>query len=1166
MLQGKNFQKIKAFLKQKEGRLWLSGLPLSAVAFLFSRYSFPEKVVFLTSTKQRAESLSRALSFFSSRPVKLFPAPEAPPFASVYPEPEVSAERVAALYHLLEPGKVFVVASVEAVMQRTLPPEILRTHYEYLLAGEEINREALIKRFLLLGYEKTGLVQRPGEFAVRGGVIDIYGPYHEYPLRLDFFGDQIESIKLFDPLTQRSQEGVEEAVILPVREILFPEDPQELEERIISRAEALGLPREKLEGYLKALETSHLLDPEPLWLPLVYTKPATIFDYFREETLLILIEPEEIADQAAFWAEKIEYGWRRGRESKRLLVEAQESFLSQEELQKILEKAPFSLFIRSLPVFEQEGVIFEVKDHRAHLDQVRLRLKEALSLGISFLQERVEAGEHIIITTSQERSAEQLKGLLGRKLGEKEIPIKSPPLEDLDLQRQIEIYLGDLPQGFFWPELNLNIIPEHELFGGRRALVARRKKTARDTFLRFEDLKPGDYVVHREHGIGLYRGLVSLELGGLPGEFLLIEYQGGDKLYLPVDRLSLLHKYVGIEGKAPKLDRLGGRHFEARKQKVKKAIEEVAQELLTLYAARKVQKGYAFSPPGPLLRQLETSFPFEETPDQAAAIEETLADMQKPTPMDRLICGDVGYGKTEVALRAATLAIENGKQVAVLVPTTVLAEQHYQTFRVRLGPLGVRIGVLSRLKSPSAQKETVQKLAAGELDVVIGTHRLLSTDVSFKDLGLLIIDEEHRFGVRHKERLKQLKKNVDVLALSATPIPRTLQLSLLGIRDLSVITTPPEDRLPVKTFLARFEPEVIKEAIEREIDRGGQVFFVHNRIKGIYALADWLRRLVPRARIEVAHGRTPPQILEEIMVRFVRREIDVLVCTTIVESGLDIPSVNTIIINRADRLGLAEIYQLRGRVGRSNTQAYAYLLVPSLSALSEEAERRLKALMQFTELGSGFKLAMSDLQIRGAGNLLGTAQSGHIAAVGYDLYLEILQRTVEELQGRSVPEAIEPEVNIKVPAFFPETYVPDVEQRLHLYRQLALLQEVEEVWAFKEELIDRFGDLPPEAENLIKLSVVKIYLRELGVRKLDRRGQELIFFFAPELPLPERAIRRLSKKRRHVRLTKDRKLHIRLEGEILLDEVLEILADLVGEDYLSKPPTETISLVHQEAL
>ncbi len=1162
MLQGKNFQKIRDFLEQKRGRLGLSGLPLSAAAFLISRYPFPEKVVFLAPTKPQAEALLRSLSFFSSRPARLFSAPEAPPFASVYPEPEISAERISALYHLLEPGKVFVVTSIEAIMQRTLPPEILRTHYEYLLTGEEINREAFIKRLLLLGYEKTGLVQRPGEFAVRGGVIDVYSPYHEYPFRLDFFGDRIESIKLFDPLTQRSQEGVEEAVILPVREIIFPEETQGLEERIVSRAEALGLPREKLEGYLRALETSHLLDPEPLWLPLVYTKPATIFDYLGEETLLILIEPEEIADQAAFVAEKIEYGWRRGRESKRLLVEAQESFLSLEKCQRALEKAPFCLSVRGLPVFEQEGIIFEVKDHRLHLDQVRLRPKEALALGVSFLREKLEAGEHVIITTGQERSAEQLKDLLGRELGEKEIHIKSPPLEELNFRRQIEIYLGDLPQGFFWPELNLNLIPEHELFGGRRALVA-RKKTARDTFLRFEDLKPGDYVVHREHGIGLYRGLVSLELGGLPGEFLLIEYHGGDKLYLPVDRLSLLHKYVGIEGKAPKLDRLGGRHFEARKQRVKKAIEEVAQELLTLYAVRKVQKGYAFSPPGPLLRQLEASFPFEETPDQAVAIEETLADMQKPTPMDRLICGDVGYGKTEVALRAAMLAIENGKQVAVLVPTTVLAEQHYQTFRTRLGPLGVRIGVLSRLKSSSAQKETIKRLAAGELDVVIGTHRLLSADVSFKDLGLLIIDEEHRFGVRHKERLKQLKKNVDVLALSATPIPRTLQLSLLGIRDLSVITTPPEDRLPVKTFLARFEPEVIKEAIEREIDRGGQVFFVHNRIKGIYALADWLRRLVPRARIEVAHGRTPPQLLEEIMVRFVRREIDVLVCTTIVESGLDIPSVNTIIINRADRLGLAEIYQLRGRVGRSNTQAYAYLLVPSFSTLSEEAERRLKALMQFTELGSGFKLAMSDLQIRGAGNLLGTAQSGHIAAVGYDLYLEILQRTVEELQGRSVPEAIEPEVNLKVPAFFPETYVPDVEQRLHLYRQLALLQEIEEVWAFREELTDRFGTLPPEAENLIKLSVAKIYLRELGVRKLDRRGQELIFFFAPMTPVPEKAIRRLSKKRRHVRLTKDRKLYLRLEGEVLLDEVLEILANLVGEDHLLKTrPMETISIVH----
>ncbi len=1165
MLRGGLFQQLENFLREGRGLISISGLPISAVAFCFSRLSLPRKTIFLAADRQKAEKLAKAISFFSSSPVRLFQASESPPFASVYPDLEISASRVATLFQLLEPKELVVVASVEAVMQRTLPQEILRNSYEYVVVGEQINREALLKKLLSLGYEKTGLVQRPGEFAVRGGVIDIYGPYFKEPLRLDFFGDRIESIRLFDSETQRSKRRLEEAVILPVREIVWPEDTQEIEDQILSRAIDYGVSQEKVEFYLKSVENRRPLDQDPLWLPLIYRSTATFFDYITKKSLLVIFEPEEIHRQASVFSEKIELGWRRARDTKRILVEPQESFILAKELKELVDKQAFRIFLRSFPFTGQEGIIFEVKDHQFHLDQIRLRPKEVFDIALSFIRDKLEAGEHLIIILPNEKSAEQLKNLLTRRLSQDQVPIRIAPLQDIDFRVPIEIYIGQLPEGFSWPEFSLVVIPEHELFGKR--LSFHKKKSIRKRLFRFQDLKPGDYVVHREHGIGLYRGLVFLELSGVNGEFLLLEYRDGDKLYLPVDKLSLLHKYIGIKGKVPKLDRLGGKQFESRKQKVKKAVQEVAQELLTLYAARKVQKGYAFLPPGPLSTQLEAAFPYEETPDQAIAIKETLADMQKPRPMDRLICGDVGYGKTEVALRAAMLAVENSKQVAVLVPTTVLAEQHYQTFKMRLEPLGVKVGVLSRLKGRSAQKETIRRLSVGEIDVVIGTHRLLSADVSFKDLGLLIIDEEHRFGVRHKERLKQLKKNVDVLTLSATPIPRTLQMSLLGIRDLSVITTPPEDRLPVKTYLAKFEPEVIKEAIERELARGGQVFFVHNRIQGIYSLADWLKRLVPNARIEVAHGRTPPQLLEEIMVRFVRREVDVLVCTTIIESGLDIPSANTIIINRADRLGLAEIYQLRGRVGRSNTQAYAYLLVPSLSILSEEAEKRLKALMQFAELGSGFRLAMSDLQIRGAGNLLGTVQSGHIATVGYDLYLEILQRTVEELRGKIIKETFEPDVNLKVSAYFPSNYVPDVEQRLHLYRKLALAQDIEEVREFHEELLDRFGPLPKEAQNLIKLTAAKIYLQELGIRKVERRGKEVVFFLSNETTCSEASIKRLRKERKHVRLTGEKKLFIKLIDKDILNDLLIILS-LLREERLSFSTNSVrgFSIAEQEAV
>ncbi len=1138
MEKGK-FAQILAFSRQSSGLLKLGGVTEEALALLWARFLASSKGLVIFPKQHQAERFLEALKFFGAKGV-LFPEDEALPFGGVYRSVATASARIAALYWLSSAKTGILATSVKALWRRTIPPEVLRSAYEYLVVGEEIDRERLTARLVSLGYEKTGVVQKVGEFAVRGGVLDFFPPGEEFPVRLDLFGDLIETIKFFDPTTQRSLGRKEEVVVLPVQEVLLEYDPEGLEERLFKRFKRFELSPDKESAYLRALETRHFLEPEEFWLPLAYAKPASLFDYLSQEEIILLFEPEKIQEEAEIFEEKLLLSWRKAREGKRVLVEPYESFLTREEYERYWPRAERKLLVYGLSRAEEGILNFEVRDHHQHVSLLKAEPKRAIETGLAYLKEALERGERVLLVTPQEKAIERLKSLLKRELSLSQIPEHKAPFQDLSLSDPLSLWQGELGRGFSWAELNLFIITEHELFGLRKPLSG-RKRSLKDTFLRFEDLKPGDLVVHREHGIGRYRGLVSLELSGLEGEFLLIEYKDGDKLYLPVDKLNLLHKYVGLEGKEPPLDRLGGKSFEARKKKVEKAVAEVAQELLSLYAARKVSQGFAFTP-GPLLRQLEATFPYEETPEQAAAIEETLADMQKPVPMDRLICGDVGYGKTEVALRAAALAIENRKQVAVLVPTTVLAEQHYRTFNERLAPLGVRIAVLSRMKTSRQQREILKKLAQGELDIVIGTHRLLSADVKFKDLGLLIIDEEHRFGVRHKEKLKQLKKNVDVLALSATPIPRTLQLSLLGIRDLSVITTPPRERLPVKTYLARFDEQVIKEAIERELARGGQVFFVHNRIKGIYALADWLKRLVPQARVAVAHGRTPPQQLEDIMVRFVRREIDVLVCTTIIESGLDIPSANTIIINRADRMGLAEIYQLRGRVGRSNVQAYAYLLVPSFSSLSEEAEKRLKALLQFSELGSGFKLAMSDLQIRGAGNLLGTFQSGHVAAVGYDLYLEILKRTIDEMKGQEPSLEIEPDVNLKVPAYFPSGYVPDVEQRLHLYRKLALAKEVEEIADLRLEIEDRFGPLPQEAENLLALSHLKILLRQLGVRKVDRRLKEVTLFFEPQTTVPERIFRRIARSNGiNLRLLKGHQLRLQLSQDDILNALTGFL-------------------------
>jgi len=696
-----------------------------------------------------------------------------------------------------------------------------------------------------------------------------------------------------------------------------------------------------------------------------------------------------------------------------------------------------------------------------------------------------------------------------------------------------------LSAGFDLPEEKIHWLSENELFGEQR-LGARKKgqQPIGEAMVRFDELAIGDFIVHRDHGIGIYRGLVTLELNGLPNDFLLIEYKDADKLYVPVDQLAAVSKYKGINDREPSLDKLGGKAWQTTQQKVKKAVWQVAQDLLNLYARRQLAKGYAFSQPDELFHELEESFPFDETPGQLKAITEVLDDLTSERPMDRLVCGDVGYGKTEVAIRAAFKAVEDNRQVAVLVPTTVLAEQHSATFRERLRGFPLRIESLNRFRPPATQKKIISALAAGQIDIIIGTHRLLSKDVVFQKLGLLIIDEEHRFGVVHKEKLKKLRTQVDVLTLTATPIPRTLQLSLLGVRDLSVISSPPAHRRTVKTFIARHDDLVIKEAVTHELARGGQVFLVHNRVQSIHDIARKVSLLVPEAKVAVAHGQMASKPLEEIMIRFVRREVNVLVCTTIIESGLDIPNANTIIITRADRLGLAEIYQLRGRVGRASEQAYAYLLVPSLDGLSKDAQQRLRALMDYNDLGGGFKLAMSDLQIRGGGNILGESQSGTIAAVGYDLYLDLLQKTVLDLKRRAqqgeeviTEEEVEPEINLRLSAYIPAFYIGDTDQRYIAYRRLTSAENEEALADFRAELEDRYGPLPVETDNLLAVIDLKRYLRQYKIAKFEQGPKALVFTFHPKTPVtPERILGLIAKQPDTLRFTPDQKLLVPAEA------------------------------------
>jgi transcription-repair coupling factor (superfamily II helicase) len=774
------------------------------------------------------------------------------------------------------------------------------------------------------------------------------------------------------------------------------------------------------------------------------------------------------------------------------------------------------------------------------------------------LETWLEAGDSVFFACRTRRHAEHMAELLRQY----DLPVaitEAPVEESVSSGRQIVLVDSPLAAGFDLPAARLHWVSESELFGQLRLGTGKKKGAQRSRPpVSFEELNIGDIVVHTSHGLGRYEGLVNIELGGIANDFFQLVYRDQDKLYVPVDQLKVISKYQGLSETEPKLDKLGGKSWQVRREKVKEEVWKVAQDLLGLYARRAMVEGHAFSPPDELFHEMEESFPYDETSGQLKAINEVIDDLTSDRPMDRLVCGDVGYGKTEVAIRAAFKVVADNFQVAILVPTTVLAEQHAATFRERLQGFPIRVESLTRFRTPAEQKQIVREVREGRVDIVVGTQRLLSQDVLFKRLGLLIIDEEHRFGVSHKEKLKKLKSQVDVLTLTATPIPRTLQLSLLSIRDLSVISSPPEFRRPVKTFVARDDELVIKEAVVKELQRGGQVFLVHNRIHSIQEMASRVQKLVPEARLAVAHGQMPGKALEEIMVRFVKGEIDVLVCTTIIESGLDIPNANTIVITRADRLGLAEIYQLRGRVGRGREQAYAYLLVPSLDGLSKDAQQRLRALMDYNELGGGFKLAMSDLQIRGGGNILGISQSGNIAAVGYDLYLELLQQTVLDLKrkggtGEQLPEQIETEINLRLSAFLPERYIPATEQRYIAYRRLSNVEKVEELLDLQDEFADRYGPLPQEARNLFEVMALKTMLRRLWISKLEQGPGNLVFSFHEKTPVtPEKIMGLLEKYKKRARFTPEGRLIVITESDSLPEQTFRnaqnILALLAEDD------------------
>jgi transcription-repair coupling factor (superfamily II helicase) len=837
----------------------------------------------------------------------------------------------------------------------------------------------------------------------------------------------------------------------------------------------------------------------------MYSQLDTLFDYIPQNSLIVTVNHEELEKAADETEARVANNYSAARDEKKLCVRPETLYLKWSEAAAVLsEKKP--LVFKMLEVLKSDDPsqarwprFKAAVENNSGLSMALKNQREKENLLkplVEWLQDKKRSEYATLAVCRTKSQANRLNSLLV-PYGLQTASVNN--FSQIDHSPgKIFICIGKVSSGFVWPAEQLALVTEDEIFGVRQHRRKYDSPGPRTQLLDMQELKKDDLIVHNDHGIGQYGGLEKLSIDGLTNDFLVVVYKGGDKLYLPVDRMSVVQKYMGVDGVTPVLDALGGKSWERVKTRVKKSAEKIAGELLKLYARRKVGQGHSFAAPDSYFQEFEAGFAFEETADQQKAIEDVIHDMQNPSPMDRLVCGDVGYGKTEVALRAAFMTVNDGKQVAVLVPTTILAEQHYATFCSRFERYPVNIACLSRFRSPREQRAIVNDLKAGKVDIVIGTHRLLQKDVAFNDLGLLVLDEEQRFGVKHKEKLKRLRSTVDVLALTATPIPRTLHLSLVGVRDISIISTPPEFRKSILTYVSEFDDAVIADAVRKELKRQGQIFFVHNNIQSIDKIAAKLQRLIPEVRLAVAHGRMDEDELETVMFVFLNKEIDMLVCTTIIESGLDIASANTIIVNRADRFGLAQMYQLRGRVGRSDEQAYAYLLIPPESMLGKDARKRLKVLMEHSDLGSGFQIAMSDLKIRGGGTILGASQSGHIAAVGYDMFLKLMESSIAELKGEPTVEPLEPEINVNLSAYLAETYIPDIDQRMSAYRRLAKMTDLQQIADFKSEMIDRFGTLPAEAANLLLKIVLKVLSKKAGVSRLDLTDKRLVLHFSED--------------------------------------------------------------------
>lgn len=1058
-----------------------------------------KSMVVVTQSDMEAKNVYEDLLLYTND-VHYFPAKEMVFYNIDAISGDLRWARLKVINEILKKKKKIIVTSIDAFSARYTPHKLFADYTMKLKESDEVNLNEISKKLIQSGYERVEMVEGKGQFALRGGILDVFPTCSAYPYRVELFGDEIESIRTFNTESQRSIDKIKKIEIFPAKEIIITDETitigrDKLKEdfEAISKSDTDSDRVEKLRNILnknlESLEETSTFETIDSYLPYFCKETESLFDYLKDYFFIV--------DDVQRCEGKLESTYLEFEENFTAFSQRGDIFPKQGELliskDEVVEsfKDKKTIFLEGLV---KKNVWFNPYS-TVNISEITLNNYQGqLDLLIDEILTKKTQGYKILILSGTRARGERLVGTL-RDRG-----IESSYKDTVDNIQygEVVITFGNQLHGFEYPEYKLCLISDKEVFGEakRKLKKTKAKKKGIAKIKSFAELKPGDYVVHANHGIGVYKGIKQIEVAGHKRDYLDIVYDKGDKLYVPVDQLDLIQKYVGSEGKSPKVNKLGSAEWQKAKAKVRKSINEIAEDLVKLYAMRTTVKGHKFSKDTEWQKQFEDEFPYDETPDQLSSLEEIKADMESDKPMDRLLCGDVGYGKTEVALRAAFKAVMDGKQVALLVPTTILAEQHYKNMKNRFSDFPIKIDMVSRFRTAKEQKETLQKVKEGNVDILVGTHRLVSKDIQFKDLGLLIVDEEQRFGVKQKEKIKNIKKNVDVLTLSATPIPRTLHMSLSGVRDISVIETPPEERYPVQTYVVEQNDQLIRDAILREIGRGGQVYFVYNRVENIDAIAKYVQNLVPESKVGVIHGQMAERQLEQEMFNFMDQTYNVLVCTTIIETGMDIQNVNTIIVYDADKMGLSQLYQLRGRVGRSNRIAYAYLLYTKDKVLTEVAEKRLKALKDFTELGSGFKIAMRDLEIRGAGNMMGSSQHGHMAAIGYDLYCRMLEDTVKLIKGEIQKEPVETTVDIKVDAFISADYIEDEIQKIEVYKKIAAIDSIDEYEDIKEELEDRYSKIPHPVRNLMDIAYIKSQAKSIFIEEIKETPKEIVFKFA----------------------------------------------------------------------